>query len=59
MKILDPVFKPLLIKPHHQYREKLLNSLIDNKSKNYILIKAPSGYGKSIIFSMYFDKLKE
>lgn len=59
MKILDPVFKPLLIKPHHQYREKLLNSLIDNKSKNYILIKAPSGYGKSITFSMYFDKLKE
>ncbi|POZ93233.1 hypothetical protein [Petrotoga halophila] len=59
MKILDPVFKPLLIKPYHQYREKLLNSMINNKSKNYILIKAPSGYGKSITFSMYFDKLNE
>jgi ATP/maltotriose-dependent transcriptional regulator MalT/DNA-binding SARP family transcriptional activator len=59
MEIIDLVFKPLAIKKEHLKRNKIIELLNNNKNKNILLITAPSGYGKSIVASMFFEELKE
>ena len=59
MEIMNFIFKHPQIKEDYLFRNKIINTLIKNKEKKIIFLRAPFGYGKTIALSMFYEKIND